>query len=191
MKSVKSTLSGMVLVNLVVSQLFVTSVACAGQIYHCKNADGSMSFQSTPCEDKTLKVESTKEQKTRSDSPAEKKKSEHGAESKKTKEKSKKKSVALTKAQLLGTWTDFPDEPKVRGLWVFSSGSLRVTNYMGVSYTHKYQLEGNILRIHHDPIPGFKQKPWVQEIEIKDFDGKRITFGEGGPAGTDYIYKLK
>lgn len=182
--------------SMMAAQFFVAGTSRAGQIYHCQGADGSMSFQSTPCEEKTLKVESTKDNKPQPDSPAEKVNAGRGEKSKEDsekteKDKSQKPSVALTEAQLLGTWTDYPDDPKVRGLWVFSRGSLHVTNYIGVSYTHKYELVGNILKIYHTADQPFNKKDWVQDIEIKDYDGKRITFGEGGPAGTRYIYKIK
>jgi len=191
MKLNKYMLCGIFFVNIVFSQLLIVNVACAGQIYHCQGADGSMSFQSTPCEDTTLKVENTKEDKIQSKSSSDKEKSEKGSSADKKNEKENKESLALTESMLLGTWTDLPDEPKVRGLWVFSRSSLHVTNHLGVSYTHKYEVKGNILTVHHDAIPGLKQKAWKQEIVIDDFDGKRITFGEGGPAGTRYIYKIK
>jgi hypothetical protein len=193
MKLIKYAGYGFLSVNIVVAALWFINVAGAGQVYHCQAADGSMSFQSTPCEEKTktLKVEDTKEKKIQPETPNQKTKAERGEDAKKGKEESSKKSVTLTEAQLLGTWTDFPDDPIVRGLWVFRRGSLQVTNHLGVSYTHKYELEGNLLKIYHTADQPFNKKDWVQNIEIKDFDGKRITFGEGGPAGTRYIYKIK
>jgi len=174
----------------VISHTLVSSAVYAGQIYHCQGEDGSMSFQSTPCLEKTIKVESAKESNVPSKSSVVEDKTTQDGNNDKNK-KPKTSSMTLTMSMLLGTWTDFPDESKIRGLWVFNSGLLHVTNHIGVSYTHKYELDGNILTIHHDPIPGLNQKAWKQKIVIEEFDGKRITFGEGGPAGTRYIYKIQ
>lgn len=191
MNIIEYTFFGIFLLSISASQVLLTSAASAGQIYHCKGEDGSMSFQSTPCTDETVKVDSTKQSRIQTKLPVDKRNSKQDSKTANKVEEERSESVTLSKTMLLGTWTDFPDDPIVRGLWVFNSSSLRVTNHLGVSYTHKYELAGNILIIHHAPIPGLNQKAWKQKIVIEEFDGKRITFGEGGPAGTRYIYKIK
>lgn len=177
--------------SLVLLGFSIAEEGLAAKTYICEQPDGTRSFQGTPCDSKTLKIEERKDY----DSSSEQYNRQSSVSNSESEQKSKTKSrdeIKITPGQLLGKWTDATGKGSevVRGIWEFSQSTLKTTRANGISHTHKYKLAGNMLIIHHPDDPILKQKAWVQKIVIEDFDGKRITLGEGGLAASKYLYRL-
>lgn len=164
--------------------LLQVQFVAASTLYKCEQSDGQLAFQDTPCSHKTLQTK-----KLKSDT----RKNEDIVSSLVGSEK-KSDGVHITENEIIGQWTDLPGNDSfsrsVRSKWKFGYGKLVASSGNGVSFTHKYKLEGNVLTIHHKAIPGYKTKAWTQKIEIIGFDGKRIKLGKGGPPGQNYLYRL-
>ena len=177
---------------LVLPILFSGKEGLAAKTFICEQPDGTRSFQDTPCESKTLKIEERNTHASGSEQYKLQSSSNNGQSQQETTRQNKDK-IQIPANQLLGKWTDATGKGAelVRGIWVFTQDTLITTRANGITHTHQYRLEGNTLVIHHPDDPIFKQKAWVQRIEIEDFDGKRLTLGEGRLAASKYLYKLQ
>jgi hypothetical protein len=176
---------------LVIPVLFFAEEGLAAKTYICEQPDGSRSFQGTPCDSKTLKIEERKKYESGSEQINRQSSVSNDESRQKTTAKSKDV-IKITPVQLLGKWTDATGKGSelVRSVWEFTQNTLKTTRATGISHTHKYKLEGNVLVIQHPADPILKQKAWVQKIEIEDFNGKKLTLGEGRLAASKYLFKL-
>jgi len=177
--------------SLAIPIFFFAKEGLAAKTYICEQTDGTRSFQGTPCDSKTLKIEERKKYESGSKQD-DRQSSPSNNESEQRITSKNKDEIKVTPIQLLGKWTDATGKGSelVRGIWEFTQNTLITTRANGISHTHKYKLEGNILIIEHPADPILKQKAWTQKIEIEDFDGKRITLGEGRLAASKYLFKL-
>ncbi|MDC7826258.1 DUF4124 domain-containing protein [Pseudomonas sp. BLCC-B13] len=142
-------------------------------IYSCLDSDGKKSFKDRPCEEQTISVQKN----TMNESPSASAGSADGV---------------LSENDLIGRWTDYIDDDlrQFRSVWNFSYGSLNTQKANGVRHSHKYKLDGNKLIIFLNQSDAKLEGVDKYEIEIKAWDGKKITFGEGAPVGQMYLYKL-
>lgn len=177
---------------LVVVLLFQVKDGLAAKTYICEQPDGGRSFQEVPCDSKTLKIEERKTYQQGGEQGL--RQSDSGnATPGKTDSQNSKSAIRITPGQLLGEWTDATGDGSelVRGIWAFTSDTLRTTRANGISHNHRYELEGKILVIHHPADPVLRQKAWIQKIEIEEITGERITLGEGRLAASKYLYRLQ
>lgn len=176
----------------VVLILFSGDEGLAANTYICEQPDGTRSFQDIPCESKTLKIEERNTHDSGSEQYKRQTSSRYDQSQQETTRQNQDK-IQIQAKQLLGKWTDATGKGAelVRGIWVFTQDTLITTRANGITHTHQYKLDGNTLVIHHPDDPVFKQKAWIQRIEIEDFDGKRLTLGEGRLAASKYLYKLQ